>query len=321
MKVNENLIVCSTPLHMLIAGKIINLYPNDLFDLLVVTDTLNKKYEFYIDRLANRCRNLVVFKMDSSSTFNYIKNFLDFKKRLKEIKLDYAKYFVVNITSRYVQYLISIKGGSGDLYTFDDGLANIYKYGSMHNEGKPSFVNNIIWNILGVKKYSKDIKKEIKLHYTIFDGIPNIIENVKYVSLLEDCGGNVSGGGEVRRIFLGQPLTDISVKNNNSFLFNILSNLKIDYYFRHPREKIEQENLRTSLIETNLIFEDYIVDVLKKEDNVLFEIYTFSSSAAVNVASLGRIKVFFIYSPIVHENAPFLYQEIEKMGFNIIYDI
>ncbi|MDO7463457.1 glycosyltransferase family 52 [Acinetobacter baumannii] len=322
MKVNKSLIVCSTPLHMLIAERIVDLYPNDRFDLLIVTDTINEKYKFYMDRLAKRCNSSVVFEMDSSSTFNYIKNFLYFKKVLRERSLNYDKYFVVNITSRYIQYLLSIKECEGKLYTFDDGLANIYKYGSMYNEGKPSFINNIVWKVLGVKKYSKEIKKEIKLHYTIFKDIPNIVANTKYISLLEDCGNKVSGNEElVRRIFLGQPLTDITAENNNKMLFSMLDSLNIDYYFRHPREKIEQANFKASIVETNLIFEDYIMDVLKKEENVLFEVYTFSSSAAVNVASLGRVKVFFIYSPIIHANAPFLYEEIKKMGFNILYNI
>lgn len=321
MKVNKNLIVCSTPLHMLIAEKIFNLYPDDHFDLLIITDTINDKYKFYMDRLASQCDSLIVFKMDLSSTINYIKNFLYYRGVMKEINLNYGKYFVVNITSRYVQYLLSIKGCMGDLYTFDDGLANIYKYGSMYNESKPSFINHMVWNFLGVKKYSKDIKKEIKLHYTIFNDIPNIIENTKYINLLEESSDEISVCEEVTKIFLGQPLTDISSVDNNQLLFNILSDLNIDYYFKHPREKIDKENFKVPLIETNLIFEDYIVDVLKKEKNTLFEIYTFSSSAAVNVASLGRIKVFFIYNQIVHENSPFLYQEIEKMGFNILYDI
>lgn len=57
---------------------------------------------------------------------------------------------------------------NGSIYTFDDGLANIYKYGIMHHEPIPNFVNNFIWKFLGVKKYSSDIKKEIKMHYTIF---------------------------------------------------------------------------------------------------------------------------------------------------------
>lgn len=52
---SKNLIVCSTPLHMLIAEKIINMHPSEEFDLLLITDAFNEKYNFYRMRLSSRC--------------------------------------------------------------------------------------------------------------------------------------------------------------------------------------------------------------------------------------------------------------------------
>ncbi len=96
------------------------------------------------------------------------------------------------------------------------------------------------------------------------------------------------------KFYLGQPLSDIEEKFDHNFVEEKLKRIEIDYYFPHPREKIYPKG-DYEIVENSLIFEDYIVDFLRKNLNVKVEVYSFISTASLNVSSLLRVQCFYLY--------------------------
>lgn len=94
----RSLIMCTTPLQMLIAEKIIELNSDKKFDLLVLVSNDNNKYAYYYNKLKEKC-------IDS---FYYIpkiglNSFFDFLRQLHKM----YKFFLVSVDSRFFQYIFS----------------------------------------------------------------------------------------------------------------------------------------------------------------------------------------------------------------------
>lgn len=291
IKKNRSLIMCVTPLQMLIAEKIIDLKSDESFDLLVVALNDNEKYRAYFERVKKHCVNSLYYVQGKSRLV-----FFDYIKKLKKNNLDikYNNYYLASIDSRHFQYIIS-KNKHSDVFTFDDGTANIMPSSSYYSNSKPKFLKRAVWRILGVKYYMKDLKEKSLLHYTLYKDIPNIIDNQQYLSLipLGDEKQSVLKDKTIR-VYLGQPLTDISEKFDLSFVKSNVDKLKVNYYYPHPREKVYPEG-NYQIIQSPLIFEDYIVQFLKDNPNVSIEVYSFTSTALLNIMSLDRVQVIYIY--------------------------
>ena len=289
IKKNRSLIMCVTPLQMLIAERIIELKSDESFDLLVVALNDNEKYRTYFERVKKHCVNSLYYVQGKRRLFFFI-------KQLKKNRLDikYNNYYLASIDSIYFQYIIS-KNKHSDVFTFDDGTANIMPSSLYYSNTKPKFLQRAVWRVLGVKHYMAHLKEKSLLHYTIYKDISNIIDNQQYLSLIP-LGDEKQSALKDKTIgfYLGQPLTDISENFDLSFVKNNIDKLKVDYYYPHPREKVYPEG-NYQIVESPLIFEDYIVQFLKDNPNVSIEVYSFTSTALINIMSLDRIQVTYIH--------------------------
>lgn len=148
--------------------------------------------------------------------------------------------------------------------------------------------------MFGVKYYMEDLKKMSKLHYTIYQDIPNIIENRQYIPLTSknDSGNHLQE--KVIKFYLGQPLTDISDSFDLLFTKKNIDKLGVDYYYPHPRENTYPEGV-FQLISSPLIFEDYIQSFLKDNPNISVEVFSFTSTALLNVMSMDRVQAIYIH--------------------------
>ncbi|WP_338560580.1 glycosyltransferase family 52 [Acinetobacter sp. KS-LM10] len=286
---STSLIMCVTPLQMLIAERIIDLHSDRNFDLLVMVLNDNEKYEYYYDRLKKKCLSSIYY-IPKSGLFG----FFDFIKNLKKNNLNknYKELYLASIDSRHFQYIVS-KNFLNSIYTFDDGTANIISSSLYYSNTQPPKLKQFIWRFLGVKHYMKDIKKRSQLHYTLYRNVPNIIANTKYISLLPQVKSDCSGGNRIVKFYLGQPLTEIDEKFTHNFVLSKLERLKLSYYFPHPRED-SYPNGEFEIIESPLVFEDYIVQYLLENQNVKVEVYSFISSALLNIKELERVEVIYI---------------------------
>lgn len=285
----KSLIMCITPLQMLIAEKIIYKFKDQKFDVIIVALADNEKYRYYYKKL----------EKISCNSFYYVPKdgFLGFLEYINLLKKNgfagkYANCFLASIDSRYFQYIIS-KNKNTNIYTFDDGMANIIKNSIYYtNENIPSW-KKLIWNFIGIDSYMEDIKKSSKKHYTLYESVSNIIDNTESLKLFES---SKSKGKPTKKIniYLGQPLTEISEKFTEQYILKTLDTLQIDCYFPHPREKTVPKG-NFEIISTPLILEDYLIEYLAENKTVDINLYSYISSALLNVKSLDRVNVKYIY--------------------------
>lgn len=302
----KSLIMCVTPLQMLIAEKIIHKFKDQKFDVIVVALADNEKYRYYYKKL----------EKISCNSFYYVPKdgFLGFLEYINVLKKNgfagkYTNCFLASINSRHLQYIIS-KNKNTNIYTFDDGTANIIQNSIYYTDEKIFSWKKLIWQCIGIKYYMNDIKKLSKKHYTLYEGVSNIIENTEFLNLFESLE---SGCEPIKKIniYLGQPLTEISDKFTEQYILKALDNLQIDYYFPHPREKLIPKG-NFEIISTPLIFEDYLIEYLAENKTEDINLYSYISSALLNVKSLDRVNVKYIYDHCLIEKYSDFYSFVEN---------
>ncbi|MDX2372580.1 glycosyltransferase family 52 protein [Psychrobacter sp. PP-21] len=306
---SRSLIMCVTPLQMIIAEKIIELNPDEIFDVLVIALNNNDKYKYYFDRLKKTCVASLYYIPDKG-----VKGFFSYTRKLEICKLNakYQNIYLASIDSRHFQYIIS-KNKAANIYTFDDGTANIIPSSLYYSNSKPKFFKRAIWRILGVKYYMEDLKKISLSHYTIYKDIPNIIENKVFLSLFprSDVSNDKGKQKQVIKFYLGQPLTEISEIFDISYVEKNINKLGIDYYYPHPREKVCPKG-GFKLVESPLIFEDYIVQFLVENPDVNIEVFSFISTTLLNIMNLNNVYVSYIHDTQLFN----LHQEFYNFAYN-----
>ncbi|QGM28722.1 glycosyltransferase family 52 [Acinetobacter towneri] len=302
----KSLIMCVTPLQMLIAEKIIHKFKDQKFDVMVVALVDNEKYRYYYKKL----------EKISCNSFYYVPKdgflgFLEYINVLKEngFAKKYTNCFLASIDSRHFQYIIS-KNKNTNIYTFDDGTANIIKNSLYYiNEKIPSW-KKMIWNFIGIDFYMEDIKKSSKKHYSLYEKVSNIVENTEYLKLFESSKYKSESTKKIN-IYLGQPLIEISDKFTEQYILKALDNLQIDYYFPHPREKLIPKG-NFEIISTPLIFEDYLIEYLAENQTVEINLYSYISSALLNVKGLDRVNVNYIFDNYLIDKYSVFYGFVEN---------
>lgn len=301
------LIMCVTPLQMIIARKIIELNPDKDFDLVAIALSSNIKYKRYYKELRELCDNSLYYFPKKGFI-----GFLDFIKelKLKKINSGYRCIYLASIDLRYFHYIIS-KNDLANIYTFDDGLANIISDDIYYSNEIPVIWKKMIWRFIGIKYYTKDIRNKSLLHYTIYKDVPNIIKNTQLIKLYEEYESITTITNRVVTIYLGQPLEEISNMFSSEYIMNALQKIHIDFYYPHPREKnIPKGDFK--VIISPLVFEDYIVTYLKDNPKVKIKVYSFISSAILNIVSLDRIEVNYLYGANLYKKYKDFYDFVEK---------
>lgn len=313
----KSLIMCVTPLQILIAEKIIQSRPTEDFDVIIFALENNRKFNYYAEKLKKYAKaywySHVVYKSSIYNLVNFLKfifqfNFNGFNKR-------YDNYYLSSIDSRYFQYILSKKPNSSSVFTFDDGTANIVKTSIYYLKNLNDEKKNKIFKSLGIKYFQDDIKSMSKLHYTIYPQFENIIENTKEIKLF-----NSNVKNKIRdkclNIFLGQPYEEFDSNLSTDNIEKLMDQLNINLYFPHPREKNNIKNVET--VNTKKIFEDYIVDFLDRNEDCYLNIYTFMSSAALNVKSFDSINIYFIQTNTLISKYPDFFNMLKNHNFNIL---
>ncbi|MEW0877691.1 glycosyltransferase family 52 [Acinetobacter baumannii] len=313
---NKNLLVCLTPLQMLIASKIIDQNPAS-YDVLCLSYNENKKYDYYFNNISKKCDLSWKFLVRSKSKIYRIFDFFRFKFFLLTLNRNkYNNVYLASIDNPFLHILLS-KLSKNNIATFDDGTANIYKESIYYNYQNKGRVQDLILALLGNIYNTQDVVSESSKHYSIYNNYSNIIENVSFISLFNQKETVVEKEKEKEKekvkIFLGQPFKDIKGINTEKIL-NFIESLKIDYYFPHPREVEKYNNFK--YIDSSLIFEDYIVNILK--DGYFVEVYTLLSTAALNVASLKNVRIKVLCEKDLNINYFQFYEIFKNIDCDVI---
>lgn len=319
----KSLVICLTPLQMIIAEKIIEKNINQEFDLLVISLFDNEKYRYYFNRLKESVNVANYYIYHPSNKIDNLKNFMAFKKFFKHYYPEfkrYENYYLASIDSRHCQWILSLASPEYNLYTFDDGTANIFPNSIYYVDKKNNLLTKIFLRLQGVKLMTLDLKNISKKHFTIYHNMPNAFNNVENISLFSNIKNAEKSKKRVVKILLGQPLYEISSELDYDYTNKVINKLNVDFYFPHPRENLTKfENVNNvEILKTNLIFEDFVVDFMRKNSDVALEIYSFTSSAAINCSGLDNVKIFFIYENIINEVNSDIYKIIMNLNFRLI---
>lgn len=312
----HSLIMCTTPLQMVIAERIIKINPSQSFDLLVVSNQYNEKFQFYYEKLGNFCIESGYYQ-PLQGVMSYLDISIQFSRFLKEKNLNknYDCLYLASIDSIYFQYILSVNP-SANILTFDDGTANITDSSIYKKPAKNRYIKRVLSRLLGVRYDMAAIKSNSELHYTIYNDVPNIIDKTQFIKLYDEKRSvNLNSKKQVKKIFLGQPLDEISRTLEDLDIVKLLNVLDIDYYFPHPREQLTDLK-NVEIIYSNLIIEDFIIDYLKNNPDIEIDVYSFISTANLNIASIEGVNSRFIYNSLIYQLNESFYS-LAKEKFNV----
>jgi len=302
---NKNLLICLTPLQMLIASKIVEQNPAS-YDVLCLSYNENEKYDYYFNKLSLICENSYRFIVYSENKIYRVFDFARFKFYLSRIlKNKYSKIYVASIDNPFFHLLLSVVK-KDQVLTFDDGTANIYQESNYYNYQKKSALQKWILNFLGNKYSTKRVIDESKKHFSIYKGYKNIIDNTSYISIISTADLPLSN--KKIKIFLGQPIYDLKGGDAEKVL-SFIKKIGVEYYFPHPREKKRYDGI--NYIDSPLIFEDYILKLLT--EGYFVELYTVLSTAALNIASLKNVEIIVLHEENLGRNYAKFYELFEAI--------
>ncbi|MCJ8343567.1 MAG: glycosyltransferase family 52 protein [Cetobacterium sp.] len=318
MKMADNLILCATPLQVLIAERIIEKHPGESFSLIMITYDKNEKYLYYFNRLKKKCKTAKLLNINGKwLTLFYVIYF-----RLSMLDKKAKRVFLSNIDNIIFQTILSMLDKT-EVYTFDDGMANIDKTSFLYRPEIRSKIKKYLKINIDIDK----IKKRSIKHYTIYNiqYTNNIIPDVKQINLFSTVHMDNKRNDEKSTnitIVLGQPIFEFikdSNENKNKLNMDITKKL-INYsqatlYFPHPRKKYHIQNI--DYIETNLIFEDFIYKEVKNNPHITYDIYTFFSSAGLNIITLPNVRVHFCQSSQLPKQWDGVYDLLKSMNIDI----
>lgn len=303
-----NLIICCTPLQVLIAEKIIDMHPEKQFFGVMLHTVENKKFDYYKQRLQAKTDGF--FSMvQHNDRWNLLKEIVQLKARFSGKQFD-TVYFA-NFPELHIQFLLSAIEFK-QLNTFDDGTVNIVKHSHFLNDDPDTLVRKFINKVLGNKYSTATLRSLSAQHYTIYPDFPNIMPNTVAVNLMDNSIA-VSESSESVNILLGQP-----VYNDNSQNIELaqkaIKQFNIHYYLPHPREKYQVEQVK--YIDTPLILEDYIAQEFSERKCC---VYTYCSSAILNIMNKSpNVEVVALRVESDDLGVQSCYDLFEQVGIQII---
>lgn len=320
-----NLIICTTPFQVLVAEKIIEKYPEKSFFAMMIIVNNNQKYQYYANRLLNKCGgsgDIYVLKKQWSKIFTII-DLLSLK--LKGLKLKSVdNIYLASFDSILIQTFISgLK--FKNLYTFDDGTANIVS-GSIYNQ-KEKYNHFMVklFKILLQNPYSLQVLKEKSIHhYTVYP-LKNVMGNTVYIPFYKTLQVNddeMKNEHQIISFLLGQPIYELdrtltkqqSDEKNTQLAKKIIEKYSIDYYFPHPRESYFIENVE--YVKTELVAEDYFFKYLDSKKHYVF--FTLGSGAIFSLLGLDFVDVICLKPTDLPTETLDIYELMESSGINII---
>ncbi|MGX3067003.1 glycosyltransferase family 52 [Ursidibacter arcticus] len=304
-----NLMICYTPLQVLIAEKIIELYPNERFYGVMICSVKNKKFEYYAERLSLKCEQFFSIHQ-RTERFHLLKQIISLKCKFANLKFD--KVFVASINDIQIQFILS-SVRFNEFYTFDDGTANIVPSSLYYTPEPNTFIRRSI-NSLFRNKYSVEKLKALsKQHYTIYPDFPNIIENTIVIDLFNTQKSKNENlvNEPITHILLGQPVY-LEHDKNIRLAEKVIKEFNIDLYLAHPREQYKLDDV--SYIDTPLILEDYLAQEFSHRRCC---IYTYFSSAVLNIKN-PNIEVVALRIDTERPDFIECYKLLDKVGIKII---
>lgn len=315
-----NLIICITPLQVLIAKRIIEQEKSPFIGLYLPYGD-NSKHRYYFEQLNTVCEKSAFIELKNQTwgerfaTLNTIKTTL---KKLGIWQKPIENVYLASIDVLFLQYIIA-KVNFKSLYTFDDGTANIFPNSTYYQPLPKSLPQRLFKKAVGISY--PDIPSILAIsqkHFTIFPNEKNIIDTIEPIYLFDKRDEQPSDNITIKRLLLGQALDNfIGEKAYQDIVEIMVKAFDIDAFCPHPRENLDFSDI-LPVIHSDKIIEDYLLDEIKNQPNQRFEIYTFISTAVFSLKEFPRTQVFMVYNQTLWDKFPDAYQFLASRGFTLI---
>ena len=271
------LIICLTPLQALTAQSLIRAHAPTPFDLLMLCypEADNAKFHHYFRQTAALCRQ-AHYAVLPVRRWAHWRSLQGLRRQLLP---HYAVIFAASIDNLNVQYLLENLSYT-QLETFDDGSGNLTPSGILYRNKPHSLWQRSLRRLLGVRRDTEDFRRHSTRHHTLYPGLPNIATPTVAVNLWPQQAAVANVPTRQRRILLGQPAY-AQAADNIAFTQQLLHTFAIEHYFPHPREDYRIGD--ANYIDSDLIFEDYLLTQIQAMPDTAFHIYHLASTAALNV--------------------------------------
>jgi len=289
------LIICYTPLHVLIVEKLIALGFIKKYYLLYLCFTNNSKHRHYYHRLmkGSKGSSYIVLKHailnDSYKLIKWIKE-LNQAYEFDAIFVGNQKHFY----SRIIAWYLSIT----KFYTFDDGSGNISGDGYLY-EYRENNISTMFFNIISPKYLYKNCAGNVLTHYTIYDeenvydkfGVPKI--KIDLFDENKTTEGRSENKKDELSVYLGNAFgfdSELTQFEEDQLDKMIVEFFGVNLYLPHPRRtdlKGIEENCNVRVEFNEKISEDIILHQLKEYKRI--RVIGCYSSTLLNLAAMKGI--------------------------------
>lgn len=303
-----DLIICSTPLHVIQILSLIDKKIIKSFDVIYLAKENTEQSFFYYKKISVNSQRSNYFVNDKKFPFHAhdIKKIFDGER--------YNGVFFATVDSIYVHYILSIIKYN-KIVTVDDGTANI-KYNSHYYMDKRTIIYKIVYALFNIKYDLRRVKHNINTHYSIYNGVENLIDNVCFNDLVFNTSSVENKKSNIN-ILLGTVYGDITDDKDlliSKIREHLLENNDVFYYIPHPRDTKKYFN-NVVLIDGVDIAEVKIIKALSENEKV--NVYGFSSSAQVNLKYRKGIFNYNLISSIltdkVYVDADFISYSLDNI--------
>ena len=281
----KNLIIATTPLQAKIAQHIKGFYPEQDFVSLYVSPVKNARQEHYAKNFDH-----VHYPHDKE----------DLAQICQELAGDYDTIFYASFDNSLILDLVA-SSNYQHLMSFDDGYADIYPLGMYARPLHPSQVGS-----LGLTR--DDLIDRTEKHYTLYRSDYHVVarEKLVYLENFFDLPQVFASNGKTVKVLLGQKFSEEDDQISIRFISTYAKALAIDLYLPHPKETFTIPNV--TYLETDLIFEDVLVQLFQKYEFV--HIYHFTSSVSLHLQDMPHVTIIGISLPYYEDRQ----NELRRLG-------
>lgn len=290
-----NLLVCYTPLHVLIAERLLKLGKLENFYLLYICFNESEQHRFYYKRLAEIApfgADFLVLPHDWRDPLRLIR----WRQKNKELAPNFLiSGNVKHMHSRLLAFFLGIK----KFKTFDDGSGNIAINGYF-SDLRENKISKILFSLISPSYLYVNIIKKIDRHFSIYPD-ENVYSRfgvlVEKIELFEKIKNVTEQNQGAVTIYIGHAFveTGLIAGEDAERLDRILfEKFSINYFLPHPRSRNLSffPPMRKYASKSPLIAEEFVLSLLNYGKFV--RIIGVNSSALLNLAFSRGVEIINI---------------------------
>lgn len=247
----NTLFVCYTPLHALQAVAIIQAEGLENSSVVYLAAVDNTKHRHYFAQCARLCKHSL-YQVTGNNLITLGKIAKQCRRWLNSQPCEFYTGNLKKFTTRFLLSLIK----PARICTFDDGINNIAGQGYLYSDQE--FWMSRLWFFWQPRYRYRILRTSIERHYSLYD-LPNVYGSARKIALFP--ASSVSRHNTSKTVLLGNPLTEdrlLALSEERALCRNLIMRFHAELYLPHPRERFAKTPDETTVINTELVAEDYL---------------------------------------------------------------